>query len=103
MRTELLPLQYRVMTLFDSVEDDYHVCGMDNMYNCVTFCKRAWNHKWKLKVHDVRIKGMRGITGFFVQEEQKSRKKQLKVRGTTKAAIPLIPFFVTPCTFNFLL
>ena len=36
-KTGLLPLHSRVMTLFDSVEDDYHVCGMDNLCNSVTF------------------------------------------------------------------
>ena len=60
---------------------------MDNLYNSVTFCKREWNHKSKLKVHGVTRKGMRGIPGCAVQEKQKSQKKQLEVRGTTKAAI----------------
>ena len=36
-KTGLLPLHSRVMKLFDSVEDDYHVCGMENLYNSVTF------------------------------------------------------------------
>ena len=75
------------MTLFDSVEDDHHVCDMDNLYNSVTFFKRAWNHKRKLKLHGVTRKGMWGIPGCVVQEEQKSRKKQLEVRRTTKVAI----------------
>ena len=57
-KTGLSPLHSRVMTLFDSVEDDYHVCGMDKLYNYVTFCKRAWNHKSKIKVHGVTRKGM---------------------------------------------
>ena len=38
-------------------------------------------------MHGVTRKGMRGIPGCVVQEEQKSGKKQLEVRGTTKAAI----------------
>ena len=38
-------------------------------------------------MHDVKRKGMRGIPGCVVQEGQKSRKKQLNVRGTTKATI----------------
>ena len=77
----------RVVELFDLVEDDCHVCDMENLYNSVTFCKGAWNHKRKLKVHGVTRKGMRGIPGCVVQEEKKSRKKQLEVRGTTKSAI----------------
>ena len=35
----------------------------------------------------VTRKGMRGIPGCVVQEDQKSLKKQLEVSGTTKAAI----------------
>ena len=70
-KTGLSPLQYRVMKLFDSVEDNYHVCGMENLYNYVTFFKRAWNHKRKLKVHGVTRKGMRGIPGCVVQKEKK--------------------------------
>ena len=65
-KTGLLPLHSRVMTFFDSVEDDYHVCGMDNLYNSVTFFKRTWKHKRKLKVHGVTRKGMRGIPGCVV-------------------------------------
>ena len=67
-KTGLLPFHSRVMTLFDSVEDDYHICGMDNLFNYVTFCKRVWNHKRKSKVHGVTRKGMRGIPGCVVQE-----------------------------------
>ena len=56
----------------------------------VQFCnvfKRVWNHKRKLMVHGVTRKGMWGIPGCVVQEDQKSRKKQLDVRGTTKSEI----------------
>ena len=72
------------MTFFDLVEYNYHVYGMDNLYNSIMFCKRAWNHTRKLKVHGVTRKDMMGIIGCVVQEEQKSRKKQLEVRGTIK-------------------
>ena len=60
----------RVMTLFDLVEDNHHVYGMENLYNSVTFCKREWNNKRKLKVHGVTRKGMRKVTGCVVQEEK---------------------------------
>ena len=63
------------MTLFDSVEEDYHVCDMEKLYNSVTFCKRAWNQKRKLKLHGITRKGMRGITGFVVQDEQKKHER----------------------------
>ena len=84
-KTGLLPLHSCVMTLFDSFEDNHRVCGMGNLYNYVTFCKRACNHKGKLKVRGVTRKGMRRIPGCVVQEEQKSRKKQLEVGGTKKS------------------
>lgn len=29
----LSPLHARVMALFDTLQDDYHICGMDNLYN----------------------------------------------------------------------
>ena len=86
-KTGLSPLHSRVMSLFDTVNDKYHVCGMDNLYNSTTFCKRAWNHTKKVKVHGVTRKGMRGIPSCVVQNEEKARKKQLMVRGTTKAAV----------------
>ena len=103
-KTVLSPLHYLVMTLVDSVEDDYRVCGMDNLYNYVTFFKRAWNHKSKFKVHGVTRNGMRGIPGCVVQEKQKSRKKQLEVRGTTKAEIlkgdPKCPDLISTSVYN---
>ena len=83
----LSPLHSRVMTLFDLVEDNHHVCGIENLYNYVTFFKRTWNHKRKFKVHGVTRKGMRGIPGCVVQEEQKQRNKHLEVNQTTKSAI----------------
>ena len=58
------------MTFFDLVEDDHHVCGMDNLYNSVTFCNRAWNHKRKFKMYGVTRNGMRVIPGCVVQEDQ---------------------------------
>ena len=71
VKTGLSPLHFRVMSLFDTVQDKYHVCGMDNLYNSATFCKRAWNHKWKVKVHGVTRKGMRGIPACVSQELEK--------------------------------
>ena len=77
---------------------------MEKLYNSVTFCNRAWNYKRKLKVHGVTRKCMQGIIGCVVQEEQKSRKKQLEVRGTTKAAIlkgdPKCPDLIATSVYN---
>ena len=65
-KTGLSPLHSSVITLFDSVEDDHHVCGMENLYNSVTFCDRSWNQQRKLKVHVVTRKVMRGVPGCVV-------------------------------------
>ena len=87
VKSGLSPLHSRVMSLFDTLKDMNHVCGMDNLYNSATFCKRAWNHKYRVMVHGVTRKGMRGVPSCVVQDEAKSQKKQLEVRGTTKAAV----------------
>ena len=36
-KTGISPLHSRVMTFFVFVDDDHHVCGMDNLYNYVAF------------------------------------------------------------------
>ena len=36
-KTGLSPWHSPVMTFFDSVEDNHHICGMKNLYNSVTF------------------------------------------------------------------
>ena len=55
-------------------------------------------------MHGVTRKGMRRIPGCVVQEKQKSRKKQLEVRGTTKAEIlkddPKCPDLISTCVYN---
>ena len=86
-RQGMSPLHSRVMSLFDSLEENYHQCAMDNLYNSVNFCKRAYNHEKKVLVHGVTRKGMRGIPKCVIQEEVKSKKGQIEVRGTTKCAV----------------
>ena len=44
-------------------------------------------HKRKVMVHGVTRKGIRGIPQYFKQEEFKSRKGQLEVRGTVKTTV----------------
>ena len=87
LKKRLSPLHSRVLSLFDSVNDRYHICGMDNLYNSAAFCKQCYVHKKKVKVHGVTRKGMRGIPSCVKQEEIKSREGQLQVRGTVKAAV----------------
>ena len=83
----LSPLHTRVMSLFDVLEESYHQCAMDNLYNSAAFCRAAFNHKWKVLCHGVARKGNRGIPVCVSQKEMISRKDQLKVRGTVKAAV----------------
>ena len=81
------PLHARVMALFDTLQDKYHSCSLDNLYNSALFCRHAFNHPKKVMVGGVTRKGMRGIPKCVVQEEQLSKKNQDAVRGTTKAAV----------------
>lgn len=60
---------------------------MDNLYNSAVFCKHAYTHDQKVKVHAVTRKGMRGIPSCVTQEEEKSRKAQINFRGMVKAAV----------------
>ena len=57
----LSPLHARVMWLFDSLNDKFHHCAMDNLYNSAAFCKAAFKHGYQVLVHGVTRKGMRGI------------------------------------------
>jgi len=85
--TGLSPLHSRVMSLFDSLEEDYHCCGMGNIYHSTTFYKRAYTHIRKVKVNGVARKGVRIIPTYVKQEEEKNRKKQINVRGVVKAVV----------------
>ena len=61
--------------------------AMDNLYNSAAFCRAAFNHKWKVLCHGVARKGNRGIPACVSQQEVISRKDQVKVKGTVKAAV----------------
>ena len=54
---DLSPLHARVIWLFDSCEDEYHVCGVDNLYISTKFFKDAFKYPKKIELHDVTIKG----------------------------------------------
>jgi hypothetical protein len=74
------------MWLFDSLLDDHHQIGMDNLYNSAAFCRAAFLHLRKVLCHGVVRKGGRGAPNCIIQEEVKDRNKQIAVRGTVKAA-----------------
>ena len=80
------PLHARCMALFDTLKDKYHHIGFDNLYNSVSFCRAAFNHKMKPLIHGVTRKGGRGIPKCVQQDEVTSRAAQALVRGTVKVA-----------------
>jgi hypothetical protein len=57
------PLHFQVLLwLFDSLKDDHHHCGMDNIYNSAKFCCASYyEHDRKVLCHGVARKGLRGI------------------------------------------
>ena len=87
LKQGLSPLHSRTMALFDSLEDDYHHVGMDNLYNSAAFCRAAYNHPQKVLCRGVARKSGRGIPPSVYQEEVKNITQQRDVRGTVKAAV----------------
>ena len=75
-----------VMYLFDSCDDEYHVCGVDNLYMSTKICRDTFNHSKKIKLHGVTRKSGRGLPDCFLQEELHNKAHQEKVRGTNCAA-----------------
>ena len=43
----LLPLDDRVITLSDTVQEKHHKCAMDDLYNSANFFKAEQNHEIK--------------------------------------------------------
>ena len=100
----LSPLHSRTMALFDSLEDDYHHVGMDNLYNSAAFCRAAYNHPRKVLCHGVTRKSGRGIPSCVFQEEIQNKNEQRLVRGTAKAAVlegdPNCPNLITSSVYD---
>ena len=86
VKSGLYPMDSRVISI-DTVKDEHHICLMDHLYNSTTFCKMALNHPDKVLVHGVTQKGMCGIPACVIQEESKSKKKQLELIVTVKASV----------------
>jgi hypothetical protein len=87
LKQGLSPLHSRTMALFDSLKDDYHQVGMDNLYNSAAFCRAAYNHPRKVLCHGVTRKAGRGIPACVLQEPVINPRLQKAVRGTVKAAV----------------
>jgi hypothetical protein len=86
LNQDLSPLHSRCMWLFDSVEDLYHQCSMDNLYNPANFCYAGYKHPKKLLTHGVTRKGGRGLPAWVIQQEARTRNEERTVRGMVKAA-----------------
>ena len=80
------PLYSRVMALFYGLEDLYHKCGVGNLYMSAKFCRDAYNHDSKIKLHGVTRKGGWGLPTTILQEEVQNKVEQEKVCGTVLAA-----------------
>ena len=74
------------MYLFDSCDDEYHICGVDNLYMSAKFCRDAFNHSKKIKLHGVTRKSGQGLPDCVLQEEVQNKAYQEKIRGTVCAA-----------------
>jgi hypothetical protein len=83
----LSPLHARCLFLLDQVKDQYHVCGVDNLYTSARFFREAYIGKNKVLCHGVARKSGRGIPKSVIQEEMKKKTDQDRMRGTTKAAV----------------
>ena len=75
----LSPLHDRVMALFDDVTDEYHECGVENLYMYAKFFRDAYNHTKKIKLHGVTRNSGRELPASIMLEELNNRTEQEKV------------------------
>ena len=98
------------MYLFDSCNDEYHICRVDNLYMSAKFCRDTFNHRMKIKLHGVTRKSGPGQPDCVLQEEVHNKAHQGKVRRTISAAelvgdsdspslIDVSVYDTKPCTF----
>ena len=64
-----MPLNARVMALFDNVEGKEYQFSIENIYNSVTFFKGVYNHKKNVLTRGVTRKETRGIPPWIKQHE----------------------------------
>ena len=50
------PLHARVLFMFDQLEEKYHVCRLNNLYNSAKFCCEAFKGENKVMVHGITRK-----------------------------------------------
>jgi hypothetical protein len=83
----LSPLHARCMWLFDKLEHRKHRVWMDNLYMSAKFARAAYCHPNSVLISGVTRKSGRGVPSCVLQEEQKNKKAQMRVRGTVKVAV----------------
>ena len=69
----------RVLSLLDTLKEKYHVCGMDNLYNSVTFAKACYKHKKKVLIQGTCRRSGRGLPPKVVQLDGNGKKAQQEV------------------------
>ena len=82
----LSPLHDRVVYLFDSCENEYHICDVDNLYISAKFFKDTFNHNKKINLHVVIRHYGHEQPESVLQEYVSNKKDQEKFRGTVRAA-----------------
>ena len=70
------------MALFDEVTDEYHECGVDNLYMSAKLCRDAYTYLNKINIHGVTRKSESGLLSTIIQQELQNKVKKEKVRGT---------------------
>ena len=87
LKQGLSPLHSQTMALFESLKDNNHQVGMDNLYNSADFCRAAYRHDRKLLCHGVACKAGIVIPKCVLQDEEKNPVAQRAARGTFKASV----------------
>ena len=104
LKQGISPLHYQTMALFDSLKDDQHQVGKDNIYNFATFCRSACHHDRKVLCHGLAHKAGRGIPECVLQDEEKNPVAQRAAQGTVNAAVlewdPGCPNLVASSLYN---
>ena len=78
LKQGISPLHEKVMNIFDSTKDKFHICGMDNLCNLALLCKRSFIHKMKFMIYGVTRTGMREIPYAIKQEEVENRRGETR-------------------------
>jgi hypothetical protein len=76
--------------MFGKLKSAYYVCGLDNLYNYVKFCRDDSTGKNKEIVYGVAMKSGRSLPKCIIQDEVENKNLQAMVQGTTKTTSCLL-------------